>query len=37
MEPLTVMLARLLARYPITFPYVLVCLFVIVLVGLHPW
>ena len=30
-------IAKLLKQHPFTVPYVLVCLVVVVLLGLHPW
>ena len=37
MESLTVTVAKLLKRHPISTPYVLVCGCVVVLLGFHPW
>lgn len=37
MESLTVTIAKLLRRHPIGVPYVLACVFVVLLLGLHPW
>jgi hypothetical protein len=37
MESLTVTVARLLRRHPISTPYVMVAVVVVVLLGLHPW
>lgn len=37
MDPLTVMVAKLLRRHPIGVPYVLVCSCVVALLGFHPW
>lgn len=37
MDALTVIVASLLRKHPVGVPYVMVCLFVVVLLGLHPW
>lgn len=37
MEPLTVILTRLLRQHPISVPYVIACVFVVLILGLHPW
>jgi hypothetical protein len=37
MESLTVTVAKLLQRHPVSVPYVLVSAFVVLLLGLHPW
>ena len=37
MESLTVTIAKLIRRHPISTPYVLACGIIILILGFHPW